>query len=263
MASPMIRFAAVPELFQAIDATPGDALVVQNVSQEAYASITKERSHQGRSFRIKRYYSELQLLIVTIPTEAHELLHSQLYVYIHSAAIQMGLGPEWVSLGTKTCRAHGHPNGDGGEGDSSGGPRNRPVGSRWPTLVIEAGYSQSLANLRADMRWWFSASNHQVKIVLLVKYDSGAGHVVIEKWQEVSSTSRQGATTTRAAASLTPTRNQVITVDRGPNSTSHTVLRGPLRLEFELLFLRAPGQGEGDVVVSANEIQDAIGPIWG
>ncbi|KAI1130347.1 hypothetical protein F5Y10DRAFT_235920 [Nemania abortiva] len=38
----------------------------------------------------------------------------------------------------------------------------------WPTLVVEAGHSGSLDALRDDMRWLFSASDHQVNIVLLI-----------------------------------------------------------------------------------------------
>lgn len=41
----------------------------------------------------------------------------------------------------------------------------------WPTLVIETGYSQSIIALRQQMRWWFTASQHRVKIVLLIKLD--------------------------------------------------------------------------------------------
>ncbi|KAK0703538.1 hypothetical protein B0T26DRAFT_731810 [Lasiosphaeria miniovina] len=41
----------------------------------------------------------------------------------------------------------------------------------WPTLVIEAGFSQSLGELHIAMRRWFSMSNHEVKIVLLAKFN--------------------------------------------------------------------------------------------
>ncbi|KAK3935211.1 hypothetical protein QBC46DRAFT_272236, partial [Diplogelasinospora grovesii] len=69
-----------------------------------------------------------------------------------------------------------------------------------PTLVIEAGNSQTLEQLRVDMRWWFGPSNHQVKIVLLAKLDRNQGQIVLEKWVETRAQPRPGATTTRAAA---------------------------------------------------------------
>merc|ERR1712000_275536 len=93
---------------------------------------------------------------------------------------------------------------------------------------------------------------------LLAKLDSEHGRIIIEKWHEVSSGPRQGATTTRAASRATsrlePHRSQLITIDRESNTT-HRVSRGPLRLEFALLFLRAPGQGEGDIVLSDTQLQ--------
>ncbi|KAM7183797.1 hypothetical protein V8F33_013376 [Rhypophila sp. PSN 637] len=54
-----------------------------------------------------------------------------------------------------------------------------------PTLVIEAGFSQTMDELRNDMRWWFNASNHDVKIVLLVKMYLQNKEIWIERWQEV------------------------------------------------------------------------------
>lgn len=96
------------------------------------------------------------------------------------------------------------------------------------------------------MKWWFSASDHQVNIVLLVKLDLSSEDIIIETWQAA-----QGDT-----ARLEPSRSQVITISRGPNAdTDDSVSGGPLRLDFALLFLRAPRQGEGDIVLPAGVLQ--------
>ncbi|KAL2685632.1 hypothetical protein Neosp_006733 [[Neocosmospora] mangrovei] len=236
-----IQFTTVSKLFEEIYSNDTrDALVVQNVSQQDYIDINNERERRRRKFRLKRYYSERQLLIATIPTEAHELLHSNLFGHIHAAVIQMGLGSQWTAMGSTTRR--GHLNGDSGEGDSSGGPRNRQ-GPRWPTLIIEAGYSRALESLRRDMKWWFSASNHQVKIVLLVKLDPSSENIIMETWQAET-------------ASLEPSCSQVVTISREPDAdTPDSVSGGPLRLDFELLFLRAPREGEGDIVLPVDVLQ--------
>ena len=63
-------------------------------------------------------------------------------------------------------------NGGSGEADSSGSPSpQREENEAWPTLIIEAGDLSTLEDLRRDMRCWFSASDHQVNIVLLAKLD--------------------------------------------------------------------------------------------
>ncbi|KAI8720430.1 hypothetical protein NCS52_00488300 [Fusarium sp. LHS14.1] len=262
MASPTIQFVAVPELFRKIDTTTGDALVVQNVSEQDCIKIVDQRKKEKRHFRIKRYYSQSRILIITIPTRIHERLHLCLYGRIYSAVEAMGLGFDWGPDGSTTLRPTRGPNRDGGEGDTTAGPASR-ASSDWPTLVIEAGYTQSMDNLRNDMRWWFSASGHEVKIVLLIKTEANSGHIIIENWHEVPAAQRQGATTTRAAPTLLePSRSQLITINRGSNSAPPTVLSGPLRLDFELLFLRAAGQGEGDIVVSIANLQRMAQFIW-
>lgn len=96
------------------------------------------------------------------------------------------------------------------------------------------------------MKWWFSASDQQVNIVLLIKLDLGSEDIIIETWKAA-----QGETT-----NLEPSRSQAITISREPNAdTVDNVSGGPLRLDFELLFLRAPRQGEDDVVLSVDVLQ--------
>lgn len=188
--------------------------------------------------------------------------------------VGMGLRNEWASMGSVTHRTTlGHPGGDGGEGDSTGGPRPQRSGGRdWPTLVIEAGHSQTLEALRRDMRWWFGASNHQVKIVLLAKFNHDQWEIILEKWVEVPVLARQGALTTRAAARYEQSCSQAITITQTPNitdtnpnrlnPTSYTVTRGALRLEFDRLFLRKPGQGEGDIIIDVPQLQMYAVRVW-
>ncbi|PTB76207.1 hypothetical protein M440DRAFT_1333493, partial [Trichoderma longibrachiatum ATCC 18648] len=57
----------------------------------------------------------------------------------------------------------------------------------------------SLHALQDDMRWWLTASDHQVKMVLLSKFDHRLQQIIIERWEEDTQT-RPGATTTRRAA---------------------------------------------------------------
>ena len=181
----------------------------------------------------------------------------------------MNLARYWISKGATTYQAReGHPGGDGGEGDSVGGPKPDRVGrGKWPTLVIEAGDSESLPRLRTDMRWWFSTSNHDVKIVILAKFNHGQNSILLEKWEEEERTSRQGAATTRWSAAIEPVLRQAITITYNNtgdprNTASYTINGGALVLEFRLLFLRDPGLGEGDIVFSIPELQSYAVDVW-
>lgn len=128
------------------------------------------------------------------------------------------------------------------------------------------------------MRWWFGASQHEVKIVVLVKLNGNRGEIILEKWVEVPGLPRQGATTTRAAAAaaagatVQPHCDQVVNITRAPgitnthparsNPASYIVTRGALRLDFDRLFLRQPGPGEGDVIIGIQRLQMFAVRVW-
>src|SRR3569833_594756 len=132
-------------------------------------------------FRFRRFSAESGILIITIPTDLHEKLHTWIWENTRDSIVQMGLRRGWNTMGSKTHRAQGHPGGDGGEGDSTDGPKTqRGNQGDWPTLVIEAVDSETLSELKKDMEWWFSTSNHQVKIVLLAKFDHGNNRIYLE-----------------------------------------------------------------------------------
>lgn len=189
-------------------------------------------------------------MIIVIPSGLHEALHLQLYRRYEHKLARNGQEESWRAIGSTTFRPQGHPGGDGGEGDSSGGPKPaRNYKDAWPTLVIEAGDSESLGALQDDMRWWFSASDHQVNIVLLTKFDRPNQRIIIERWEEDLQT-RKGATTIRQSAAnpvFTPMLQQSITITQNTatNPVSYHITRGALVLSFRLLFLRNPGHKRG------------------
>lgn len=204
----------------------------------------------------------------------HETTHGGLYGDIEYAIRQMGLRQHWRPTHASTLSSN--RDGSSREGDSGGGPLpERTSADSWPTLVVEVGVSQTLRDLQTTIRWWFYASNHEVKIVLLVKIYRQQQQIVLEKWTEgVSSTPRQGATTTRSAATIAPLRRQEITIDMLPAASAATpgdpiradpasyVASDALRLEFELLFLRRPNTGEHDVVLTEEMFRVLAAQIW-
>ncbi|KAK0715328.1 hypothetical protein B0H67DRAFT_580475 [Lasiosphaeris hirsuta] len=141
--------------------------------------------------------------------------------------------------------------------------RGREAGKgAWPTLVIEAGVSQTLAQLRIGMRRWFSMSNHEVKIVLLAKLDGTT--ILLEKWEEERAV-RPGATTTQHSLQhQEPVLRQAITITRDTTTDpiSYHVTSGAFVLSFRLLFLRDPGPGEGDLAFGVRELEEYAEDVW-
>ncbi|KAK3902707.1 hypothetical protein C8A05DRAFT_43917 [Staphylotrichum tortipilum] len=234
-----IQFTTVQDLFAVIACASGDFLSFTGVSPSSFAEIQRERERRGRRFRLRRYEHDRQTLFVAILTLIHESLHLELF---RSFLRQLDESQDktWKLIGATTLRAQGqgHPAGDEGEGDSTGGPRpERSSKGCWPTLVIEASVSQSLGGLHNGMRWWFSASDHQVQIVLLAKLE-----------QEEPSTTRPGAMTTRNAAALQPVLRQTITItpDTTTNPISFNVTSGAL----------------GGFVLSVQELENYAQIVW-
>lgn len=115
------------------------------------------------------------------------------------------------------------------------------------------------------MRWWFSASSHDVKIVILVKFHRTRDEIALEKWVEEPSSSRPGATTTRWSGTLRPVLQQLITLTRDltTDPVSYNVASDTLLLEFRLLFLRNPRPEEGgDIVFTVSDLERFAERAW-
>ncbi|KAK3374025.1 hypothetical protein B0T24DRAFT_657689 [Lasiosphaeria ovina] len=254
---PTVRFTNTQDLFNTINSTTGDFL-----------TVTKKRRYK---FRFRRYDSNSQILIITITTDIYKALHLGIYMRYYAQLVRNGTDESWKDIGTTKFRQQGHPGGGGSQGDSTGSPRPERVGAgKWPTLVIESGYSETLPELHKDMQWWFQASNHEVKIVILAKFDDQQHHILLEKWEEEISSLQGAITRSRAAAILQQNgvlnlvRRQSITITRDEitNPVSYNVTRGALVLGFRLLFLRDPGPQEGDFVLSIQDLQLYAENVW-
>ncbi|VUC23664.1 unnamed protein product [Clonostachys rosea] len=253
---PRIRFQTAELLAQEISKAPGDILYVEDVSPHDFSAIDKYREDHRRKYRFRRYYPERSLLIIAITKLYHEVSHVTLYQDIVYKFSEMGLRNHWVSTGGATFEQEGDGKLGSGEADSTGCPiePGRRCLLRWPMLVIETGYSQSLQQLRDDSKWWFEESNHQVKIVVLIKLHTGPlGKMTVEQWRERPIDSSSGQ--------LEPVYQQVIDIAQisaTANRTlplSYSVTESALELKFSDLFLRDPGHGEGNIVIEIEDLQ--------
>ncbi len=241
-----------------------DALVVGDVTAANFRTIEEQRDASGRKYHLF-YFANVGRLIITLPTFEHVRLHFAIYSEIKSQIVLMGVHESWMD--TLDARySQPSPNNSSGEGDSSGYPEDQRDLGDWPTLVVEGGYTQTMASLRAKMRWWFAASDHKVKVVILVKMGTPEAAIHIEKWAETIQ--RPGGPVTRWAAAsglalLQPSVEQVVDVlwcglqplsetprqHRNYPALFYSV-NGPLVVGFQSIFLRNPVGREHDFVIS-------------
>jgi hypothetical protein len=190
----------------------------------------------------------------------------------------MGLREELRSVGKRKAQALVGES--SGEGDSSFLPRSQRSAARsdWPSVVIEAGHSQSEESLRVKAGWWLRESNFDVKVVLLIKMHVAQRRIVIEKWQGVPPIGYQGPVTrSRSYAPplppLEPRSVQRIDITRAANITdvhpqrfnpaSYNVAGGNLQIEFDHLFLRpAQPPREADIVLDVACLQRFAVACW-
>ncbi|KAL7955330.1 hypothetical protein V8C34DRAFT_248692 [Trichoderma compactum] len=272
---PSVVFTTIKDLFEDIGNAAGDALVVTQVSPQAFEEIDSAREAGIRKIRCSLYTAATQMLIITIPTPSHEAAHRHLEAAMTIERAAMGVERDWLYGGSATFKEMaGDTVVTSGEGDSVGQPKSmRPSLDHWPTLVIEAGLSQTLASLRVKAYWWFSASIYEVKIVLLLKLNGRKESMLIEQWTALQP-HRHGATMTHAATTLRPRCIQSISITRDPtihnahpdrlSNSRYVVQGGPLRLAFTDLFLRqpTPGSMEGDIVINDETLRDIALATW-
>ncbi|KAK4143324.1 uncharacterized protein C8A04DRAFT_37519 [Dichotomopilus funicola] len=222
--APVVRFTNVEELFDDINATDQDLLIVINISLKDFTKIQREREKRRRKFRVRRYNVDAQVLFITVTTGLHETLHAELYQLFRKPIVLNDWCKSWVSLGATTFHYQGSPRAPIGEGDSTGGPSPERRGrGEWPNCCA-----------------------------------------LIERWEEQIPHLQGPITRRRHAAILQqndvlePVKRQTITITRDETTdpVSYDVAGGPLVLEFRLLFLRDPSLEDRDVVINIEDLQD-------
>lgn len=250
-----LPFCGPSDFWKQVDAcTEETVLVFSPVSRAQYETVIRTRER-----RVDFWDSdENELWVTACTSRSHEFLHKHLGHAVLAKTWRMRL-PDELELeptGSTTYPVRG-AEGNSGDADSSfEAPSQRPSMVSWPTLVIEAGCAQSMANLRKKARWWFEGSNYQVQIVLIAKLFAASRKVVIEKYTAkqvqayIDAARTRGEMTQPPEAQPLPTPDHVVTIQPPPNviigeltDRSSIIVDGDsLVLEFSLLFLREAGE---------------------
>ncbi|KAL2135735.1 hypothetical protein VTI74DRAFT_7105 [Chaetomium olivicolor] len=84
---PSIRFTNIEDLFNFINDVSGDILKVTDVSSEDLKQIDRERIKRSRKFRFRLYSVDTRVLLISLTTSPHEILHCQLDWYFRRQLI--------------------------------------------------------------------------------------------------------------------------------------------------------------------------------
>jgi hypothetical protein len=203
-----------------------------------------------------RYPIRLQLdnskLIVKMVGPVHELMHLSLINYIQDELGLMGLRSyrDYVNLGS--TRFQHRSNNSSKEADSALAPMTSPD---WPSLVIEAGWAETLARLHIDAQWWLSAQvppNNTTALVILVSFTKSQRTFRLEIYELVTVASvvtRSAPLGVRNLAQCTA----VTTIDI--RSTPPIITGAPFVLPFAGIMRRPPIPPERNISMSAVELE--------
>ncbi|KAJ9192424.1 hypothetical protein DTO164E3_8356 [Paecilomyces variotii] len=188
-----------------------------------------------------------QLLLTKMPISSeHGAAASGFEARMTLALAHMGLESKVTGSGSA-----GHRGYDGGkQPDCQWRPTRPPPGrsKEWPTVVVEVAVSESASKAMSDVRWWLRQGDGDVQIVVILRVDRQGPKITLEKWGRGSNEQ--------------PHRHSSVVVYKNSNQPIK-VDDGPLVIEFEKLFLRAPDcPKEKDIILGDEELKGLAKRIW-
>lgn len=196
-------------------------------------------------------------MIIKLVTKAHDLASRHLNGEVMYVLQEMGLHRSISMAGTHNVRGRYCEK----QADESWLPR-QPIpgrGTKWPTVTLEVGVSESYPKLKADAEWWLTNSRGDVRLVIIVSVDRKTPKIKFE------TVTLNPANLRLQRPRYVPTIRQSITTSRDPNRPDATITVSPsvpLTIQFEELFCRQPVPPEHNIDLSPNQLREISGQVW-
>lgn len=189
-------------------------------------------------FKTITFYPTSKTLIAKMPRRPHEVATEWLHDKIVGDILRdMGMRSisQLKSIGSATI--------DHKEADYTVQPKRLPRGRsrKWPSLVVETGFTETHGKLAADADWWLRQSNGDVKVVITIKVSKTK--VTIRRWGGQAVLKQE-------------------IVMRKHNRRPATITGAPLRIPFRDLFLRDPVRNQGDLIFRQEDLEEWAEAIW-
>ncbi|PWW77935.1 hypothetical protein C7212DRAFT_276728 [Tuber magnatum] len=231
----------------------GQYAVFSPVTQAELAKLKCSRDDSHKSLRFLYLNGAETLIVKIMPGPTHETATRELADKVKEKIGVMGLRRAVRDMGGTTYLGAESQK----EADSAIRPTAfRPLETNWPTVVFECGVSESLPRLITDSNWWLANSAHDVKIVLLISVNKPQRKIHLEQWEDLTVPNPHITRNNPNPPRTWPTKVNEINIDGG------TITGTPLRLPFAKIFLRPAGPGEGDIVLSAQDLLDYSEDVW-
>lgn len=183
------QFSKISELQRIVDAQSSDLqqgrfktqyLIFNGGPRDNLDKIDHHRSTLGKHTQMRYHPEEDFLIIKLIPSRLHEMAHREFEFMIRVR--MMGISsPQMHAIGSTRITGR---DGSSAKPDSVYVPFPQRSRSGSPTLVVEAGASESLTGLQSIAQWGILQSGGDVHIVLIISLNQPLSTILIEKWWE-------------------------------------------------------------------------------
>ena len=203
------------------------------------------------AFRFLYDATEEVLIVKLMPGAHHETANSQFATMFTVKLVNMGVEHTLWAVGATRLEAL---TGRSKEPDGAWRPSTRVLATDWPSLVIEVGVFESLAQLRTDAHFWLTKSGGQTRVVILFAVNMVTREIKIERWQDAPNPRPRR----RTSPPQNPTMMQTLTLhDNG------VVIGGPLLIPASKVYdTLPPGIGQNDFTITAQDLAKYILRFW-
>jgi hypothetical protein len=206
------------------------------------------------------YNEESRKLIMKLPSRPHDSASRSIHNLVHDHVVQMGWDSALHDIGA--ARVKDHPFSK--EPDESWIPNTLPAGrtDKWPSLVVESGFSETLRQLQRDAEWWLCRSRGDVKVVVIISVKRTEPFIVIQKWERDQNTLPLRTRQHQRQPRVIPAKTQEIILSRSAQNIT-TVIGAPLIIRFSDVFLRPSGNAqETDFSFSQQDLTALGQHVW-
>jgi hypothetical protein len=227
-------------------------IIFVDIDQQTY---NRDLRYSDSCSGFDSYYPKYNLLIVEMISKPHEAAAGcfQTMLLLKLAAMGVDVIKDLHIFERATVKTTSRDK----SADKSYMPKKRPAGrsSKWPTFVVEVGWSEPKPKLDEDVRWWLKASNGDVKAAWTIDVNQDKTEIVIETW----SFDRQTRTGPRPGVTQ---RVRIWHSKNGSDADSVRVSGGRLKLAFQDLFLRDAKGNEDDIFFETDDLIQLAQDIW-
>jgi hypothetical protein len=143
--------------------------------------------------------------------------------------------------------------------DQAYAPKYLPEGrdEKWPTVVIETGYTESMAKLERDVRWWLIESSGDVRLAVLISIGPQRREVVFQKWVLIDKP------TSNEPEKRVPMAIYELVLSRSNRDQSiKASTEQHMVILFEDILLQQPGQSKQDITFALEDFEIIAKTVW-